>query len=109
MQETGNVSYVEVADQSQLPEGGRLLIEVDGKSIVLFSIAGNLFALEDQCTHDGGLIGEGRLEGNFIVCPRHGARFDVITGKALSLPAVVDLKTYPVKVINNMIHIGIWE
>lgn len=102
-----DIVFVEVTESDRLAEGGSLLIEIDGSPIVIFNIAGNLFALDDQCTHDGGPISEGQIEGETIICPQHGARFDILTGKALSLPAVTDLKTYPVKIENGKIFIGL--
>ncbi|HTX89752.1 MAG TPA: non-heme iron oxygenase ferredoxin subunit [Anaerolineales bacterium] len=101
------VEFLEIAPADQLPEGERLFIEVEGRSIVIFKIAGQLFAIGDVCSHDGGPVGDGDIEGNEIICPRHGARFDIRTGKATSLPAVVDIPAYPVRVTDGMIEIGL--
>ena len=62
-------------------------MEVDGIEVVIVNLDGDFYAIEDVCTHDGGPLGEGKLEGCQIICPRHGARFDVRTGQALTLPA----------------------
>jgi 3-phenylpropionate/trans-cinnamate dioxygenase ferredoxin subunit len=106
--DNGNeLKYLEVADLDQLPNGERLFLEIDGNPVVIFNIAGNYFAMDDLCTHDDGPIGEGELDGNVVTCPRHGAKFDIRTGKALALPAVEGLKTYPVKCENNKILLGI--
>jgi len=91
---------------ADLPNGERLFVEIGGKPIVVFMIAGQYFAIGDICTHDEGPLGDGLLDGNHIVCPRHGAEFDVRTGKAMSMPAVVDIPAYPVKVQNGNIFIG---
>jgi 3-phenylpropionate/trans-cinnamate dioxygenase ferredoxin subunit len=101
------VEYLEIAAASELPNGERLFVEVEGKSIVIFNIADQLFAIDDVCTHDDGPLGDGDLEGYHIVCPRHGAEFDVRTGKAVQLPAVVDISAYPIKVVDGMIQVGI--
>jgi 3-phenylpropionate/trans-cinnamate dioxygenase ferredoxin subunit len=99
--------FVEIAPLADLPPGERLFVEVDGKPIVLFNIAGQVFAIGDVCTHDNGPLGDGELEGHEVICPRHGARFDVRTGQALLLPAAVDIPAYPVRVREGKIEIGI--
>ena len=104
--EINQLDYVEIAPLDQLPIGGRLFVELGGKSIVLFNLAGNLFAIGDVCSHDNGPVGDGEIEENEIICPRHGARFDICTGKASSLPALVDIPAYPVRVVAGMVEIG---
>lgn len=105
-QQTENIEFVEIAPASELPNGERLFVEIEGKSIVIFNIADQFFAIADICTHDDGPLGDGDLEGYNIVCPRHGAEFDVRTGKVMQMPAVVDVPAYPVKVEDGMIQIG---
>ena len=73
---------VKVATRSELPPGGKKLLDVDGRAIALFNVDGTFYAIDDVCTHDGGPLAEGDLNGCEIRCPRHGARFDVRTGKA---------------------------
>ena len=101
------IEYLEIAPASELPNGERLFIEVEGKSIVVLNIAGQFFAIADICTHDDGPLGDGDLEGYNIVCPRHGGEFDVRTGKAVQLPVVVDVPAYPVQVVDGMVLVGI--
>jgi 3-phenylpropionate/trans-cinnamate dioxygenase ferredoxin subunit len=101
------VEYIEIVPADQLPEGERIFIEVEGRSIVIFNLAGKLFAIGDVCSHDNGPVGDGEIEENEIICPRHGGRFDIRTGKATSLPPVVDIPSYPVRVAERMIEIGI--
>jgi 3-phenylpropionate/trans-cinnamate dioxygenase ferredoxin subunit len=100
------VEFLEIAPADQLPEGERIFIEVEGQSIVLFNLAGKLFAIGDVCTHDNGPVGDGEIEDTEIICPRHGGRFDIRNGKATSLPAVKDIPSYPVRVVNGMIEVG---
>lgn len=100
------LKFVEIAPASELPNGERLFLELEGRAIVLFNIAGQLFAIGDVCTHDDGPLGDGDLEGFNIVCPRHGAEFDVRTGRVMQMPAVVDIPAYPVKIVDEMIQIG---
>jgi 3-phenylpropionate/trans-cinnamate dioxygenase ferredoxin subunit len=105
--EESKIEYVEIAPISELPNGERLFVEVGGKALVIFNIAGQYFAIGDVCSHDDGPLGDGDLEGFNIVCPRHGGEFDVQTGKAMQMPAVVDIPAYPVKVVDGMIQVGI--
>jgi 3-phenylpropionate/trans-cinnamate dioxygenase ferredoxin subunit len=102
-----NYQFYAVADESEIEPGERIFLEIGAEAIVLFNIAGNLYAIGDVCTHDGGPLGDGDLDGTQVICPRHGARFDVRTGKALTLPAVVDTPSYPVRIVDHQIQIGI--
>ena len=99
--------FLDIAPTSELPNGERLFIEVKGKSIVIVNVAGQFFAIADICTHDDGPLGDGDIEGFNIVCPRHGGEFDVRTGQAVQMPAVVDIPAYPVRVVDGTIQIGI--
>jgi 3-phenylpropionate/trans-cinnamate dioxygenase ferredoxin component len=105
--ETTKLEFVQVITLSDLPTGERIFIELDGKPIVIFNIAGHFFAIGDVCTHDNGPLGDGDLDENEVICPRHGARFDVHSGKAVGLPAVVDIPAYPVRVVDGVIEVGI--
>lgn len=98
-----------VAKVGEVPPGQRIFINIGEEAIVLFNIAGQFFAIGDVCTHDGGQLGDGELEGHQIICPRHGARFDVRDGKALTLPAVVDTRSYPVIVNEDDVEVGVPE
>jgi 3-phenylpropionate/trans-cinnamate dioxygenase ferredoxin component len=99
--------YVGVAQVSDLPNGERLYLTIDELPIVVFNIAGGYFAIADLCSHDDGPLGDGDLDGLEIICPRHGARFDIRTGKVLSLPAIVNIPAYPVRIVEEEIQIGI--
>ena len=99
--------FLEIAPASELPNGERLFVEVEGKSLVIFNMAGQFFAIGDICTHDDGPIGEGDLESYNVVCPRHGGELDVRTGKAVQMPIVVDVPAYPVRVVDGMLQVGI--
>ena len=106
-QQTENIEFVDIASASELPNGERLFVEIEGKPIVIFNIADQFFAIGDVCTHDDGPLGDGDLEGFNIVCPRHGAEFDVRSGKVMQMPAVVDIPAYPVRVVDGMIQMGL--
>jgi 3-phenylpropionate/trans-cinnamate dioxygenase ferredoxin subunit len=93
--------YVKVARVDEIPPGEKKIVEVDGLLVVLVNLDGEFYAIEDVCTHDGGPLGEGELEGHELICPRHGARFDVRTGDALTLPAFEPAPTYEVRLENG--------
>ena len=99
--------YYPICSVEDLPPGERLFIEIGDEAVVLFNIAGDFYAISDVCTHDGGPLGEGEVEDHQIICPRHGARFDLKTGEVLSLPAVRDVPSYPVRVVDGQIEIGV--
>ncbi|HEV2262877.1 MAG TPA: non-heme iron oxygenase ferredoxin subunit [Candidatus Rubrimentiphilum sp.] len=96
-----------VAKRSEIPDGAAQRYVVDGTEVLLCNVGGEIYAVEDICTHDGGALDQGELEGARIVCPRHGANFDVRTGEALTLPAVIPLPTYTVRVADDDIYVTI--
>lgn len=99
--------YIPVAAEGDLKPGERLFVQIDNLTLVVFNIAGGLYAIADICSHDDGPVGEGTLEGYEVSCPRHGAHFDVRNGKVLSLPAIVDIPAYPVRVRDGQIEVGL--
>jgi 3-phenylpropionate/trans-cinnamate dioxygenase ferredoxin subunit len=101
------IEYVPVASVDEVPDGQRLFVSIDEFDIVVFQIAGQYFAIADLCSHDDGPLGEGELIDHEVICPRHGAHFDVRTGKATSLPAIVDIPAYPVRLSAEQIEVGI--
>lgn len=98
---------IAIASIGELQPGDRKLIELDGRPIALFNIDGDYYCIADLCSHDDGPVAEGELEGCEIECPRHGARFDVRTGKVLSFPAIVDIPAYPVYIVGNDILVEV--
>ena len=96
--------FVRAADISELVDPGKMLVDVDGEMVALFLVDGTFYAIDDVCTHDGGPLVEGELNGYKIACPRHGARFDIRTGAALTMPAVRGTRAHDVKVENG----GVW-
>ena len=101
-----NLEYLEIAPVEDLPPGERLFVEIGGKPLVIFNIAGQYFSIGDVCSHDDGPVGEGVIDGFNITCPRHGAQFDIRTGKVTQMPAVVDIPAYPVQVRSGVIYLG---
>jgi 3-phenylpropionate/trans-cinnamate dioxygenase ferredoxin component len=105
--EEEKVDYLEIAPESELPSGERMFVDIGDTPIVIFNIAGQLYAIGDVCSHDDGPLGDGDIEGFNVICPRHGAEFDVRTGKVISMPAVVDIPAYPVQIRDGMIFLGV--
>lgn len=87
-----------VATLAELGEGEMKRVVVAGRAVALYRVGGMVYATDDTCTHAEASLTEGELEGEVVTCPRHGARFDVRTGRALTLPAFRPLRTYPVRV-----------
>jgi metal-sulfur cluster biosynthetic enzyme/nitrite reductase/ring-hydroxylating ferredoxin subunit len=96
--------FTRVADLSEVPDPGKLLVEVNGDVVALFHVEGRYYAIDDVCTHDGGPLVDGELTDHKIACPRHGAKFDIRTGAALSMPAVRPTRAHAVKVQDG----GVW-
>lgn len=91
--------FVKIAKTNEIPDPGKQYFEVDERLVVLFHVGGEYYCLEDVCTHDGGPLGEGSLgDDKTIACPRHGAKFDITNGEALTMPATAGTVAYPVKV-----------
>lgn len=97
---------VENVSLNELKPGGVKVCKLGDLDIAICNVDGKLFAVQDVCSHDDGPLGEGELDGCQIECPRHGARFDVTTGKALSLPAVLPIPTYKVTVRDGEIYVS---
>ena len=97
--------YVTVARAADVPPGERIVVEVKERYIAIFNVSGTYYAIEDVCTHDDGPLAEGELHGLEIECPRHGARFDISTGKVLSMPATQDAQRFDVRVEGDALQI----
>ena len=94
-----------VAKRADVPEGKALRVVAGGIEVLLCNAGGTIYAVEDVCTHDGAPLDQGELEGCRIICPRHGANFDVRTGEALTLPAVLPLPTYSVRIEGDDVYV----
>ena len=101
--------FVHVADASDVPDPGTLLVEVDEEMVALFHVMGSFYAIDDICTHDGGPLVDGELEGYTIICSRHGAKFDIRTGAALSMPAIRPTRSHDVKVEDGCVFVRLRE
>jgi len=101
------VDWIDVAPLQALPPGGRKVVSSEIGRIAVFNLDGELYAIEDVCTHDGGELASGKCEGDVIICPRHGARFCIRDGRVLSPPAYEDVETFPVRVEGGIVQVGI--
>jgi 3-phenylpropionate/trans-cinnamate dioxygenase ferredoxin subunit len=90
--------YVRVARRADIPPGSIARVEAGGYVIAIANVDGEFYAIDDTCSHEEASLSEGGLTGDVVVCARHGARFNVKTGRVLSLPAVRSVATYAVKV-----------
>jgi len=93
--------FVRVAAVNDIPDPGKQTLEIAERVVVLLRVQGHFYCIDDVCTHDGGPLGDGCLDGFQISCPRHGAKFDVRTGEALTMPATVDTVAHEVRVEGN--------
>jgi metal-sulfur cluster biosynthetic enzyme/nitrite reductase/ring-hydroxylating ferredoxin subunit len=96
--------FVRVCDVAEVPDPGKTLVEVEGEMVALFHVEGAWHAIDDVCTHDGGPLADGELRNHTIACPRHGAKFDIRTGAALTMPAVRPTRAHDVKLEDG----GVW-
>ena len=99
-------ALTKVASLSELPPGKSVCVVFAGEKVALCNVRGTLYAIADACTHRGGPLSEGVVDGTAVVCPRHGGRFDLASGKATGLPAVRAVKRFPVSVQGNDILLG---
>lgn len=97
--------WVAVAPAAEIPPGGRRSVDLDGTPVLVLNLGGTWHAIEDQCSHDGGAFDDGPAEGDQIMCPRHGARFCLRTGNALSAPAYEPVHVFPLRIENGVVEI----
>ena len=101
------MAFVRIAAPSDVPEGEVRVFSAGGHSIALANVGGRFYAMDNLCTHDGGPLGEGMLWGEDIECPRHGARFDVTSGRVTAFPAVAPVHTYPARVEGDEVQVDV--
>ena len=99
--------FLKVAEIQDVPRGQGKKFNAGGKHIALFNIEGTYYAIDDTCTHKGGPLSEGEIEGNNVTCPWHGTIFDVRTGEVVRPPAPVGVFRYNVRVVGDDIEIEI--
>jgi 3-phenylpropionate/trans-cinnamate dioxygenase ferredoxin subunit len=99
--------WIDVAAAADVADGEVKTFKVGAQNIAVARAVGKLYAVEDLCSHDDGPLGEGVLEEFAIVCPRHGAKFDVRTGAVTAMPAVAPIEAFPVQEKDGRIHVGV--
>ncbi len=98
-------TFVPVATIDELPPGKAKQVQLDGKTLALFNLAGTYYAIDDTCPHRGGPLSEGDIEGEEVTCPWHGAVFKITTGEVLTPPAQTDLACYNVRVEGRNVEV----
>ena len=101
------MGFERVAKVIDTPPGTISVHDVGGVRIALCNVNGRFYAIDDVCTHDGGPLDQGELDGEQVECPRHGAKFDVTTGRATVLPAVRPVKTYRVEIVGDDVKVEV--
>jgi 3-phenylpropionate/trans-cinnamate dioxygenase ferredoxin subunit len=101
-----HMAFETIASTAELPSGARMVVEIGEHWVAVFNVGGNYYAVEDLCTHDDGPLAEGELEGENIVCPRHGAKFDLNTGKP-TFPATAPVPRYAVRVEGDQVQVDV--
>ena len=101
------MSFVEIAKIDEIPDGKIKGIKIDDNNILATNIAGKYYAIGAKCTHAGGDLSKGKMDGNIVICPRHGSKFNVITGKSVNGPAKQSVPIYQVKIQEKSILIDI--
>lgn len=99
--------WIDIAPEGSLVPGEPLQIDQNGQTIVIYLVADEIFAIEDMCSHDRSPISDGCIEGTEIICPRHGARFCLRTGQALTAPAYEDIESFPVRIEAGRLWLGL--
>ena len=97
--------WITVAKAGEIEPGGYRVVDADGTHIAVFNIGGVHYAIEDMCTHDGGELAGGMVDGDEIVCVRHGARFCIRTGEVTAPPAYEPVAKFPVRIENGVVQV----
>ena len=99
------MTWVAVAPATAIPSGDFAQVEIDDALVAVFNVAGTFYAIDDVCTHDGGGLAGGAVEGDVVICPRHGARFCLRTGAALTPPAYEPVRTYATRIVDGVVEV----
>jgi 3-phenylpropionate/trans-cinnamate dioxygenase ferredoxin subunit len=97
--------WVDVAPVKDFAPGTVRMVQTEGTPIAVFNLNGRYYAIEDLCSHEAETLSDGEVAGEEIICPRHGAHFSILTGKALSPPAYEPVATFPVQVEGGMVRV----
>jgi 3-phenylpropionate/trans-cinnamate dioxygenase ferredoxin subunit len=105
----GTKTTIDICPTAELPAGASRIVEADGRKIGVFNAGGDLYAIEDRCSHDDGPLAEGAFDSDAktVECPRHGSLFDITTGRPKTLPAYLPVDTFPVRVEDGVIKLEV--
>jgi 3-phenylpropionate/trans-cinnamate dioxygenase ferredoxin subunit len=106
---SSSLAEIDVGPLEELPPGSVKIVRAGVLAFGVYNLNGRLCAIEDRCSHDDGPLAEGDFDPDegVVVCPRHGARFDICTGRPLSLPAVEPVETFPVRVEDGIVKVQV--
>jgi 3-phenylpropionate/trans-cinnamate dioxygenase ferredoxin component len=105
--ETKNKTWVTVAKNGFLEPGELMYVEVDDEPVCLINLDGELYALNDVCTHEEASLSDGTIDGDLIECPLHGGAFDIRTGAAAAMPVVVATEKYDIRIVDDEVQISV--
>ncbi len=101
------LALVKAVQVTDVPSGTGKVVQVEGKTLALFNLGGTFYAIDNACTHVGGPLGEGTVDGTVVVCPWHGSRFEIKTGKVVGPPATRNVTTYPARTQDGAVYIDL--
>ena len=101
------MAFTKVATIEELPAGTAKAVVINGRKLALFNLGGNIYAIEDTCPHRGAPLSEGECDGTAVICPWHGARFDLSSGALLSPPARTGVAAFKVQLVGNEVQIDL--
>src|SRR5205807_9585922 len=99
------MAMTKVANVGDVPSGAGKVVQAGNTALALFNIGGKFYAVDNRCTHVGGPLGQGKVEGNVVTCPWHGSRFDVTTGQVVAPPARRPVAAFPATVVNGEVFV----
>jgi len=99
--------FIKVATIDEITPGQARLVELNGNEVALFNLGGQFYAIDNNCTHVGGPLCEGEISGSEVVCPWHGAAFDITTGQAVGPPAIEAVRSYNLRVEDGQVEIEV--
>jgi 3-phenylpropionate/trans-cinnamate dioxygenase ferredoxin subunit len=97
--------WIDVINADALADGEHIVVDVEGIDALVFKLDGKFYAIEDACSHDGAPIADGLIDGDQIICPRHGARFCIKTGEVKAPPAYEGIACFPVRIVNGQVQV----
>jgi 3-phenylpropionate/trans-cinnamate dioxygenase ferredoxin subunit len=99
-------TWIPIGAASDIAAGDYASVEIDGTFVAVYNIDGEFLAIDDVCTHDGGGLAGGQIDDHQVICPRHGARFCLRTGRALTPPAYEAVRSYATRIVNGIVEVG---